>query len=459
MVRKSSIFWLFLGIVIVRFSLARLFPNVLWADEIFQTLEQAHRLVFGYGIIPWEFRDGVRNWILPGFLSFLISLGSHLGYGSFGYSCVVDLFFCLLSLLPIYFLFHFCAKRYDNKIAILVSLAGGLWHYLVFFSSKALYEVTASHIFFGALLLYDDYPNKSNSKWRFLFLGTLLGLVFVLRMHYAFAVAVLIGSLFLNNRRAFYLSCIGFLFVFLAAGALDAYTWGTPFQSFWLYFDKNIIQGVSKSFGVSPWYTYFAEFSREYVLALPFIVLLAVLGSLESPMLFLVFFAVLIPHSIIEHKEMRFVYLSSLVLIILALIGTAFFLSLEQNKKHIALLFGMWFTTSLALGLKEKDRWFRDYEHLVLFRELSLDKEMCGLGIYGINWTKAGGFYNLHQNIQVYYDDNGVWEIKDHLDEFNRLIVKKELYTWMVFTNFKRVSCVNEVCLYHRAGICRVKKS
>ena len=44
----------------------------LWAshpDEIYQTQEQAHRLVYGYGIVPWEFRDGVRSWILPGLLA------------------------------------------------------------------------------------------------------------------------------------------------------------------------------------------------------------------------------------------------------------------------------------------------------------------------------------------------------------------------------------------------------
>ena len=33
-------------------------------DELFQYLEQAHRVVFG-GQIPWEFRFGERSWLLP----------------------------------------------------------------------------------------------------------------------------------------------------------------------------------------------------------------------------------------------------------------------------------------------------------------------------------------------------------------------------------------------------------
>ena len=33
-------------------------PNIFFPDEIFQTLEPAHRLAFGYGVISWEWRLG-----------------------------------------------------------------------------------------------------------------------------------------------------------------------------------------------------------------------------------------------------------------------------------------------------------------------------------------------------------------------------------------------------------------
>ena len=52
----------------LRFLLAELSPNIHHPDELFQYLEQAHRLVFGYGVVPWEFRVGTRSWLLPGFL-------------------------------------------------------------------------------------------------------------------------------------------------------------------------------------------------------------------------------------------------------------------------------------------------------------------------------------------------------------------------------------------------------
>ncbi len=57
--------WLVLaGTFLFHFEIIRAYRNLAWPDEIFQTLEQGHRLAFGYGIIPWEFREGVRfYWI------------------------------------------------------------------------------------------------------------------------------------------------------------------------------------------------------------------------------------------------------------------------------------------------------------------------------------------------------------------------------------------------------------
>ena len=45
------------------------FPSINYPDEVFQTLEQAHRLVFGTGLVPWEFVYGTRSWVLPGVLA------------------------------------------------------------------------------------------------------------------------------------------------------------------------------------------------------------------------------------------------------------------------------------------------------------------------------------------------------------------------------------------------------
>jgi phosphatidylinositol glycan class B len=40
--------------------------GIYWPDEIYETLEPAHWLVFGYGLRPWEYIQGAHSWALPG---------------------------------------------------------------------------------------------------------------------------------------------------------------------------------------------------------------------------------------------------------------------------------------------------------------------------------------------------------------------------------------------------------
>src|SRR3954447_8881518 len=42
----------------LRVYLALTDDGLYWPDEIYQSLEPAHRLVFGYGLVAWEFIDG-----------------------------------------------------------------------------------------------------------------------------------------------------------------------------------------------------------------------------------------------------------------------------------------------------------------------------------------------------------------------------------------------------------------
>jgi GPI mannosyltransferase 3 len=56
-------------------------PSVNWPDEIFQVLEPAHRLAYGYGLVAWEFQLGVRSWLMPGLVAGIMELSRILGAG------------------------------------------------------------------------------------------------------------------------------------------------------------------------------------------------------------------------------------------------------------------------------------------------------------------------------------------------------------------------------------------
>ena len=58
----------------IRVWLALNDDGIYWPDESYQGFEPAHWLVFGYGLIPWEFVDGMRNWAFPGFVAALLKI-------------------------------------------------------------------------------------------------------------------------------------------------------------------------------------------------------------------------------------------------------------------------------------------------------------------------------------------------------------------------------------------------
>src|SRR5262245_28034345 len=53
--------------------------GMVWPDEIHQSLEQAHRLAFGYGVVPWEFQLGARSWVFPGVLAAVLKVAGLAG--------------------------------------------------------------------------------------------------------------------------------------------------------------------------------------------------------------------------------------------------------------------------------------------------------------------------------------------------------------------------------------------
>src|SRR5438067_13824609 len=63
----------------LRIWVANFQPNMIWADEIYQVVEPAHRLVYGTGLIAWEYIVGMRSWVFPGIIAAVLWLGRLFG--------------------------------------------------------------------------------------------------------------------------------------------------------------------------------------------------------------------------------------------------------------------------------------------------------------------------------------------------------------------------------------------
>jgi GPI mannosyltransferase 3 len=224
----------------LRFGLALSLASIHRPDEVFQALEPAHRLWSGWGVVTWEWRDGIRSWLFPRFLAGLMTLSSLIGFGPDGY---LPLIAATLSLLSVGVVVVGIALGWRHSGVVGAVLCGTLcsfWPDLVYFAPKTLAEVQAGNILVIAAglasLLRGDTAATQNSRRAALCLaiGALLGIAFCLR--FQLAPALLLTALWASrsNVRTGWLPLIlGSALPLIALGVSDYVSWGSPFQSVW----------------------------------------------------------------------------------------------------------------------------------------------------------------------------------------------------------------------------------
>ncbi len=459
----------------LRLYTAFAFPNIHWPDEIFQTLEPAHRLAYGNGIISWEWRDGVRSWVLPGIISGVMRLTGWMGEGSRGYIAGVTLFFCLLSLSPVLVGFFWGYRTGGLIAAIITAGACSVWFELVYFAPKALNEVVAAHLLLPGVYLA-VHGQSFQTRTRFFLAGILLGLTIALRIHLIPAVAFAIVWVTHKDWRGKGLPLLlGILGPILVFGWVDALTWSYPFQSFWLNIWVNVVEKKSHAWGVFPWYTYFQDLIDTWKLpALGFICLLAPVGARRSPLLACLALVIVLTHSILAHKEYRFIYPALPMVIVLVGLGMAELISVFRRWGRfpkfsiiaVSLCLILWsFTSAVLAGQFDNTRaanipesehtnWTSFSGTLRAFQDLAVEETLCGLGIS--DWAWSGGYTYLHQNVPIFVFDRDDINIEPITPNFNYFLASKPIPP--IQTTYELQKCWDRTCLYKRSGSC-VKRS
>jgi hypothetical protein len=110
----------------VRLGSGLLAPGMHHRDEIFQSLEQAHRVVFGYGLVPWEFEHAIRSWILPGLLAGIMRASLALGDGPHVYLPLIQAFLSALAAAAVTCIFLWAARIAGTGPAVVGAAAGHL---------------------------------------------------------------------------------------------------------------------------------------------------------------------------------------------------------------------------------------------------------------------------------------------------------------------------------------------
>jgi len=337
--------WALAGIIaagaIVRVLAARLGP-ALYPDACFQYLEPAWLRLTGLGVKTWEWNDGLRSWVLPGFHGAWLALGSALGLSGSSMGELVRAGWGLCSLLLVWAAWragNACARQLRPRVpccacgrprfaeAVPVRFVGdqppGGWQgglaaaalvagfpLLGIYSVEPLSELPSMIALLVAFALTAELvelPGRECAA-RAALLGALLSLAVGLRV--VNAVFVLLPLAWLCAKRRWSdlsLVAAGALLPALLFGLVDRLTWGDYFHSFIAHFKFNLVEGRAAQFGTAPASWYLTTLGSRLPVGLALLALPALWGLRGTWPFLLPALGYVACISTQPHKEERFV--------------------------------------------------------------------------------------------------------------------------------------------------------
>ena len=409
--RLTTLAAIFIGAFALRMAVPMLWPGIHYPDEIMQSLEQAHRLVFGNGLVPWEFRDGARSWLLPALLAAPMWLGDALAPETGAYRLLAQALVAALSASTVV-IGLLWARKHGIRHAVLAAVVLCTWFEHVYFGARALGEVVASAFLFAGVYLCAAREPRC-ARHDFL-AGVCLAGAFVFRFHLAPALALAaVWRCRAEFRARWVPMLVGATIPLLALGIADGLAWSEPFGSIVNNFRANILQGRSHVYGTSGTGWYVLQLFERWRYALPAIVPLALWGARREPLPLLVAVTVVLAHSAVAHKEYRFIYPALLLIVFCASQGTAELLRWFQqgqagstaSRGALFVACAAWLALSLTLAVAPTMRpeWSRGRAGVELMARAGREAR-CGVGLLAA-WSWTGGYSSLHVNLPLYLLD------------------------------------------------------
>jgi hypothetical protein len=382
--------------------------HVLFFDETLQYFEQGHRLEFGSGIVPWEFDDGVRSWLLPGLISLAMRVTARFSDDPMLYVGLVRTVCVILSMVIVLVGFG-AGQREGGRVGAIVT--GGfcaIWFDLIYFAPAVMTEVLAAHCAILALFLGEGTRTMRRGYW----VGALFGAAVCLRYQYSLALALAALWQYRTQPRHWQWLFLGATSVLLPfSGILDAITWGGAFQSIWLNFVRNSLQGIASAIGTqAP--GYYLDYLAVALLPLPLFLGLALVGATRCPSLAVAALATLVMHSLVPHKEVRFIYLTLAATPVLIGLGATHILGLlavRRGPGAIAIGVPVFLAASAALSCfiatgPLSARWSFQRGMIHAFLSAHREPDLCGLQVRDIPSWQSGGYTYLNRDVPLMFD-------------------------------------------------------
>jgi hypothetical protein len=375
-------------------------------DETIQYLEQAHRIVFGYGFVPWEYRYFIRSWLIPLLLVPPMQFGEWLNPGGTLYLVLPRALVAAANFAPVIAAW-FIGKRISTAHAIVGMAAMALWVECVLFSVQTLSESLAVACFFVAVALL-----RRDARFGSLIgAGALMALAGLFRFQFGTAIALFAIVVAGKDRRMWSAMILGGLPVVIAGGLLDMAMGLQPYEWILNNYQANIAQGRMKEIGGHDTWYYVQAVPHYWKWAVVPIFLFLVHGWRRNPALFAAALLNIAVHQMIGHKEYRYLWLSIDALLLLAAFGSVDFMKQIRLPTWAGFLtryptsaaVGFWAILSLSLALTPTYRteWREAGGPSRLAAETLRDPRVCGIAVPMAPYARFG-YALLHQPKPVF---------------------------------------------------------
>jgi len=419
--RIREFLWIIIGIsIIFRVLTAILTDNFNHPDENFQIYEQAHRIVFGYGIIPWEFHYDLRSWLVPGFVAAMLYPFRLLGIDDpFIYTKAIKIILSLISVLVVISAYRIGREKSGSEAGLWAAFLCAIWYEIVYFSIRPLSEVWAATFFITAVAVVSGRRDSATGS---LAAGVLMALCAAVRIHYLPVVITAALFFWAGATRDDRIRFAGaFILVVIMVGVFDWLTLGGFFRSYVNYFKFGSAYNIGEfPSGFTP-FSYLIEVGRTSLLIAGVFLILGINYFRKTAVLIISALVVLISHGIVPMKEhlasIRFVYIAIPLIMAAGGIGIAELrkgIIREGRRRILAITIPIivaLFSLSGALGLSQN----RDKEYSCRFfdRDPALaayvfvhDEANLRAVFDATNfWFFSGGFYYLHREVPLYFID------------------------------------------------------